>query len=147
VSDSKNRYDVHVNWPTVVPVGDTLAVRTGEGFDERWVKAFEVVLDEHRRRGPYPEWGGIDYDHATSGSDPTFALYVRKVDPAARAMEVRRTLDHLVHTANQVAQVGPHVYELARELRGPDTADASAPPPPLESTETSSSRQRAAARA
>jgi hypothetical protein len=136
VSEAKSSYDVQVDWPTVVPLGDTLAVKTNEGFDDKWVKAFEVVLDEHQRRAPTPQWDGIDFDYASNGKETRFALFVRKVAPGAKAPELRRTLDELVKTANRVALVGPHVYELARELREPDAGvtprQGSAPPPAAE---------------
>jgi hypothetical protein len=133
VSDSNDRYDVRADWTTVAPLGDTLGVKTSPGFDDRWAKSFEVVLDEHERRTSRSEWGGIDFDHVSDGEDPHFVIYVRKILPGATAFELRRTLDELVRTANQVAQTGPHVYELARELREQGaTSKQSAPPPPVQ---------------
>ena len=63
-----------------------------------------------------------------------FVLYVRAINPGARSFDVRRTLDDLVSVTNTVAQVGPHVYELARELRErpPVAPEQSTPPPPAE---------------
>ena len=47
---TKAKYDVQVDWTTVIPVGDTLTVRTVGRVDDRWAKAFEVVLHEHQHR-------------------------------------------------------------------------------------------------
>jgi hypothetical protein len=134
LSKSNDRYDVQVNWQTAVPLGDTLAVSANDGFDDRWVKAFEVVLDEHVRRVAHPEWGRIDFDHVSDENGARFIVYVKKIAPQATAAELRRTLDHVVGNANRVAMVGTHVYELARELREAQNATAreSAPPPPVE---------------
>jgi hypothetical protein len=131
VSNNRN-YEVQMDWPSVTPVGDSLAVKTGDGFDARWVRAFDVVLEEQQRRAPNPKWGGIDFHFDENES--RFAVYVRKIDSGAKAADVRRILDDLVDTANQVARVGPHVYELARELREPISTvpGGSAPPPPGE---------------
>ena len=43
-----------VDWLTVVPLGDTLRVRTEPGVDDRWAKAFEVVLHEQQHRDVPP---------------------------------------------------------------------------------------------
>jgi hypothetical protein len=130
VSDSNDKYDVRVDWTTVVPLGDTLAVSTDEGFDDRWVEAFEVVLDEHERQANDRKWSGIDFDYA-SEEEARFVLFMREIEPEARSVELRRTMDDLVKAANTVALVGTHVYELARELREPEpaTPQVSTPPP------------------
>jgi hypothetical protein len=136
VSEIKKSYDVQVDWSTAVPLGDTLAVKTNAGYDDQWVKAFEVVLDEQHRRSSKQAWETIDFDYASNGKEARFAIFVRKVTPGARAPEVRQTIDELVKTANRVAVIGPHVYELARELREPETAPSarqgSSPPPATE---------------
>jgi hypothetical protein len=136
VSDSNDKYDVRVDWTTVVPLGDTLAVSTDEGFDDRWVEAFEVVLDEHERQAKDREWSGIDFEYA-SDEEVKFVLFVKEIEPGARSFELRRSIDDLVKAANTVAQVGTHVYELARELRQPqsETSRASIPPPPFDPLE------------
>jgi hypothetical protein len=130
VSDSNDKYAVRVDWTTVVPLGDTLAVSTDEGFDDRWVEAFEVVLDEHEREANDRKWSGIDFDYA-SEEEARFVLFMREIEPEARSVELRRTMDDLMKAANTVAQVGTHVYELARELREPEpaTTQVSTPPP------------------
>jgi hypothetical protein len=136
VSDNKvdskgSRYGVQVDWTTVVPVGDTLAVNATEGFDDRWVKAFEVVLDEHEREDTEWHWGEIDFEYA-SGDQSLFVLFVKRIRPEAKSFELRRTVDGLVRSSNTVAQVGTHVYELAQELRGPVNGNESTPPPSLD---------------
>jgi len=130
VSDSNGNYEVQVDWPTVVPLGDTLAIRTRDGFDDRWVEAFEVVLDEHERQAIDPKWRRIDFEHA-SDDNVKFVLLVREIDPGARSSDLRRTIEDLVEAANTVARVGTHVYELARQLRQPEPASQrpSMPPP------------------
>jgi hypothetical protein len=134
VSDSNHQYDVQAHWPTVVPLGDTLAISTDGGFDARWVEAFEVVLDEHERRASDRKWSRIDFEDS-SDEQNKLVLYVRKINPETRSFELRRTIDELVKAANAVAQVGTHVYELARELREPESATSrpSTPPPPFDS--------------
>ena len=144
MSDSNDTYDVHADWTTVVPLGDMLAIRAAGGFDDRWVEAFEVVLDEHERQAIDQSWSGIDFEYTSDEQDVKFALLVREIEPGARSLELRRTVDGLVQAANAVARVGTHVYELARELRQPEPAapavdpvpprDGSVPPPfdPLE---------------
>jgi hypothetical protein len=134
VSDSNDRYDVQVDWPTVVPLGDTLAISTADSFDDRWVEAFEVVLDEHERQATDRRWSGIDFEHASDGKDVKFVLFVREIDPGTRSSELRRTIDDLVEAANTVGRVGTHVYEIARELRQPEPASQrpSMPPPPFD---------------
>ena len=130
---TKAKYDVQVDWNSVVPVGDTLTVRTGGRVDDRWAKAFEVVLHEHQHRTAPREWGRIDFEYAAGERQPHMALYVRAIKPEARSVDLRRTLDGVVSVSNSVAQVGPHVYELARELREPPAATSGAestPPPP-----------------
>jgi hypothetical protein len=132
LGDTNDRHDVQMDWPTVAPLGDTLGVPTTNGVDDRWVKAFEVVLDEHRRRVNHPNWGGIDFDRGSGDNGAHFVVFVRKITPAAKADELRQTVDRLVQNANAVAKVGTHVYELARELRepAPEESRESAPPPP-----------------
>jgi hypothetical protein len=135
---TNHNYDVQVDWPTVVPLGDTLAVSTGDGFDDRWAKAFEVVIEEHMRRIAHPDWSRIDFDHTSDDNGRRFVVYVRKITPEARASDLRRTVDELVKRANTVAKVGPHVYELARELREPAAVTprpSSTPPPELAAEE------------
>jgi hypothetical protein len=131
VSRSKDKYDVQVDWPTVVPVGDTLAIGTNDGVDDRWVEALEVVLDEHERQATDRKWRRIDFDYASDEKEAKFVLFVREIEPGAQSFELRRTIDELVKSANMVAQVGTHVYELARELRRPPSAtpQESTPPP------------------
>ena len=125
-----NNYDVRLDWATVIPQGDTLAVDATDGFDDQWVEAFEVVLDEHERQGTDPDWGAIDFEYG-SEEEPKFVLLVKRIRPEARSAELRRTVNDLVQAANSVAKVGTHVYELARELRQPHTAGVreSTPPP------------------
>jgi hypothetical protein len=131
--NGSDRYDVQVDWHTVVPLGDTLAIRTHDGFDDRWVEALEVVLDEHERVA-HSRWGAIDFDYSSGENDVKFALFVRQIEPGVQSFELRRTIDDLVRAANTVAQVGTHVYELARELRQPEPAGPrpSTPPPPFD---------------
>jgi hypothetical protein len=142
MSADTKRYHVEVDWSSVVPLGDSLGMRTGGGFDERWVKAFQVVRDEHQLRTNGADWGAIDDEHR-AGPQPDFILYVRQINPEAQSFELRRTVNDLVKAANMVAQIGTHVYDLASELRGtqanqPDQADqasgghSSAPPPARE---------------
>jgi hypothetical protein len=130
VSASSDKYDVRVDWTTVVPLGDTLAVSADDGFDDQWVEAFEVVLDEHERQPNDRKWGGIDFDYAAD-EEVRFVLYLREIEPEARSVELRRTMDDLMKATNIVAQVGTHVYELAGELREPEPATprVSTPPP------------------
>jgi hypothetical protein len=131
MTPTKAKYDVQVDWSTVVPVGDTLTVQTSGRIDDRWAKAFEVVLHEHQHRTAPREWGRIDFEYATGERNPHMAFYVRAIKPEARSVDLRRTIDGVVSISNSVAQVGPHVYELARELREPAAApsNASTPPP------------------
>jgi hypothetical protein len=132
VSDSNDKYDVGVDWPAVVPLGDTLAIRTEGGFDDRWVEAFEVVLDEHERQATDQNWSGIDFEYASDEEKVRFVLFVREIEPGAQSFELRRTIDDLIEAANTVAHVGTHVYELAHELRRPKpTPRTSTPPPPF----------------
>jgi hypothetical protein len=133
VSDRNQQYDVQAQWPTVVPLGDTLAISTDGGVDARWVEAFEVVLDEHERGPSDRKWGRIDFEDPSDGQDE-LVLYVRRISPEARSFELRRTIDELLKAANTVAQVGTHVYELARELRELESATPrpSTPPPPFD---------------
>lgn len=136
MSTANNTHEAQIDWQTVVPLGDTLCVRTGGAVDDRWAKAFEVVLHEHlyRHRTAHHEWGRIDFEHGSGEKQLPLVLYVRTIKPGARSLDLRRTLDGLVRVANTVAQVGPHVYELARELREPpsETPRQSTPPPPAE---------------
>ena len=128
----KAKYEVHVEWTSVAPIGDTLAVKTTGKVDDRWAKAFEVVLHEHQHRTASREWGRIDFEYASGEREPHMAFYVRAIKPEARSVDLRRTLDGVVSVTNSVAQVGPHVYELARELREPAAAAPGTPstPPP-----------------
>jgi hypothetical protein len=133
VSEGNGRYDVQVDWSTVTPLGDTLSIRAQDGFDDRWVEAFEVVLDEHERQVVDRKWTGIDFEYASGEPDRRFVLLVRGIEPDARSFEVRRTVDDVVEAANTVARVGTHVYELARELRRPEPgAERGSVPPPLD---------------
>lgn len=135
MSDGNYRYDVQVDWPTVVPLGDTLAVNAEDGFfDDRWVEAFEVVLGEHERRATGWKWSGIDFECASGDEDGTLVLYVRGIEPGAQSSELRRVVDDLVQAANEVAPVGTHVYHMARELRQVEPAGPrpSVPPPALD---------------
>jgi hypothetical protein len=130
VTVSDSRYDVQVDWPSVVPLGDTLSVSADGGFDDRWIDAFKVVLSEHARKAGGQRWRRIDYQQA-GDEDSKLTLFVRQIQPDAGAFEIRRTVDGLVDAANTVAQVGTHVYELARELRqtDPEGERESVPPP------------------
>jgi hypothetical protein len=130
VSDSNHNYDVRVDWPTAVPHGDTLAISTDGGFDDRWVEAFEVVRDEHERQAT-DRWSGIDFRYASDEKEAKLLLFVREIEPGTESSDLRRTVDDLVTATNTVAQVGTHVYELARELRQPPPAapPGSIPPP------------------
>jgi hypothetical protein len=133
VSDSNKRYDVQADWSTVVPLGDTLVIGTGGGVDARWGEAFEVVLEEHERGAGDRKWGRIEFEDPSEQRHGV-VLYVTKIKPEAQSSELRRTVDGLVKAANAVAQVGTHVYELARELRQsePVTARSSTPPPAID---------------
>src|SRR3989442_14479975 len=77
LSDSNDPYDVQVEWTTVVPIGDTLAVSTGGGFDDRWARAFEVVLDDYERQANDRPWGRIDFEDASDENSGRFVLFVR----------------------------------------------------------------------
>jgi hypothetical protein len=133
LSDSNDHYDVRVDWTTVVPLGDTLAVSTGSGPDDRWARAFEVVLDDHASQASERPWGRIDFEDASDENGGRFVLYVRRIEPGAQAFELRWTINELVKSANMVAQVGTHVYELARELRESESeARQSSVPPPID---------------
>jgi hypothetical protein len=134
MNEPKNRYHVEPDWFTVVPLGDALAIRAAGNCDERWVKAFEVVRDENQRDGQSREWGSIDFEYGSGANGAGFVLYVRQIKPGAQSLEVRRTVNDLMKAANAVAQIGTHVYELARELRGdqPATGRPSTPPPARE---------------
>ena len=134
MSATKPNYQVQVDWESVVPLGDTLSAKTDGRVDDRWAKAFEVVLHEHQHRFVPREWGKIDFEYVTGEKQGHVVLYVRAIKPGARSTDLRRTLEYLVKTACTVAQVGPHVYELARELREPPAATPrgeSTPPPPV----------------
>jgi hypothetical protein len=134
---TNDTYDVKADWPAVVPMGDALAIGTDGGFDDRWVEAFEVVLDEHERQATDRKWSAIDFEYGSGEQEAKLVLFVREIEPAVRAPEVRRTIDDLVGAANTVAQVGTHVYELARELRQPRpaTPPTSTPPPTFDPLE------------
>jgi hypothetical protein len=131
VSDNNRNYDVQVDWPTVVPLGDTLAVSTGNGFDDQWAEAFDVVLREQESRPGDRGWRRIDFEHGSDDYGTTFDIIVRAIEPGTESAEVRRTVEDLVRGANTVARVGTHVYELARELRQAEPAEqrVSTPPP------------------
>jgi hypothetical protein len=131
VSENNRTYDVQVDWPTVVPLGDTLAVSTGNGFDDQWAQAFDVVLREQESRPGDRGWRRIDFEHGSDAYGATFDIFVRAVDPGTESAEVRRAVEELVRSANTVARVGTHVYELARELRQtePEGPRVSTPPP------------------
>ena len=126
-------YSARVDWQTVVPMGDTLAVSTDGDLDDAWVNAFQVVLEEHERREADRSWSGIDFKYA-GAEDGEFVLFVRQIEPDAQSIELRTTVEELVSAANGVARVGTHVYELARELREPESAAprGSVPPPPFD---------------
>ena len=124
MSEGKRQYGVQVDWTTVVPLGDTLAIGTSAGVDEQWVKAFEVVLDEHERQETDRGWRDIEFEYASDENAPQLGMYVREIQPTVQADELRQTVDGLVMAANSVAQVGTHVYELARELRQPKASPA-----------------------
>jgi hypothetical protein len=131
MSETIDRYAVQVDWPTVVPLGDTLAVSTAGAFDDRWVDAFEVVLGEHEHRSAGRKWRRIDFDQGAGDDAGVLDLYVRGIEPDAEAPELRRTVDDLVRGANDVARVGTHVYHLARELReAPAEGPRGSVPPP-----------------
>jgi hypothetical protein len=131
MSEHSKRYHVEVDWSSVVPLGDSLGMRTGGGFDDRWVRAFQVVRDDHQLRSSGANWGAIDFEHRP-GTHADFILYVRQINPEAQSFELRRTMNDLVKAANIVAQVGTHVYDLAGELRGAQATQ------PTDTNETSS---------
>jgi hypothetical protein len=128
VSEKNRNYDVQVDWQTVVPLGDTLAVSTGSGVDDQWVDAFEAVLREDEGRQADRTWRTIDFE---PGSDEDGDVLVREIEPGTESAAVRRAVEELVRSANTVARVGTHVYELARELRQtePPAPRVSTPPP------------------
>jgi hypothetical protein len=133
LSDSNDHYDVQVDWATVVPIGDTLAISTGEGSDDRWARAFEVVLDDHERQASERPWRRIDFENASDENGGRFVLFVRQIEPGTQAFELRLIINELVKSANTVAQVGTHVYELARELRESEVeARQGSVPPPID---------------
>ena len=131
MSDSNRNYDVQVDWPTVVPLGDTLVVKTDGDIDGGWVEAFDVVLHEHERQTSNRMWRGMDFQYASEDKLPPYDLFLRGIDPDTQSSELRRIVDDLVRATNTVAQVGTHVYELARELRQPKAEGPreSTPPP------------------
>jgi hypothetical protein len=138
VNDGSDSYDVQVDWPTVLPLGDTLCVHVDGGVDDQWAEAFAVVLDEYTRQTTDQKWRRIDFEYASDENEPRFVVFVRHIQPEAGSFEVRRTLDDLADGANTVAQVGTHVYELARELREasePATPRGSVPPPTFDPLE------------
>jgi hypothetical protein len=139
---------VQADWTSVSPLGDTLAIDAAGGVDDRWVGAFEVVLDEHQRNRAGGQWGAIDFEYTADGKSP-FVLYLRKVKQGAQPLDVRRTVDDLMTATNTVAQVGTHVYELANQLREPRVEVASSgpresTPPPTPETATQEVRADAA---
>jgi hypothetical protein len=128
-----------MDWATVVPLGDTLAVNAVNavngvnGLDERWVEALEVVLDEHQRQVSGQLWGRFDFEYEPGEKGADFVLYMKEIKPGVQSVEVRTTVNDVVKAANSVARVGTHVYELARELRGQqDESRESTPPPGLD---------------
>jgi hypothetical protein len=128
-----NRYEVRVDWATVAPRGDTLEVNAVNGVDERWVEALEVVLDEHQHQISGRQWCKFDFDYEPGEKGTDFVLYIKGIEPGVQSIQVRQTVNELVKSANSVAQVGTHVYDLARELRGePDGSRESTPPPGLD---------------
>jgi hypothetical protein len=144
MSPNSKNYHVEVDWQTVVPLGDTLAVRTGAGFDERWVKAFQVVRDEHQLRSNGPDWGAIDFEFSP-GAHPVFVLYVRGIKPSAQSLDLRLTVNDLFKATNKVAQIGTHVYDLANELREskPDQTSGGRPSTPPPARERADERRAA----
>jgi hypothetical protein len=137
VSKNIPNYEVRVDWTTVMPLGDTLAVSTVNRFDAPWVEAFAVVLREHEDRFGDRPWRAIDFEFVSDDDEPTFELFVRGIEPGTQATDVRRTVDDLVQAANTVARVGTHVYDLARELRQPEPVAprVSTPPPSIDPLE------------
>jgi hypothetical protein len=131
VSEKNHNYDVQVDWPTVAPLGDTLAVSTGSGVDDQWVDAFEVVLREDEARQADRTWRRIEFEQGSGDYVGTVDVLVREIEPGTESAAVRRTVEELVRSANTVARVGTHVYELARELRQtePPAPRVSTPPP------------------
>jgi hypothetical protein len=127
---ASNRYEVRVDWATVVPLGDTLAVNAVNGVDERWVEALEVVLDEHQRQVSGQQWGRFDFEYDPGEKATDFVLYIKEIKPGVQSVEVRQTVNELVKSANSVARVGTHVYDLARELRGQSEESRESTPPP-----------------
>ena len=81
VTATKPKYDVQVDWETVVPLGDTLSAKTDGRADDRWAKAFEVVLHEHQHRFVPREWGKIDFEYVTGEKQGHVVLYVRAIKP------------------------------------------------------------------
>jgi hypothetical protein len=132
MSHSSDSCDVRIDWQTAAAAGDTLAIGTDDGVDDRWIEAFRVVLDEHERQAGGVTWGEIDFDYAADES--ALRLLVREVQPQTRAFELREAVEDVVEAANRAARVGTHVYDLARELRRPDpeTPRGSVPPPSLD---------------
>lgn len=132
VGSGNDSCDVRVDWQTAVAIGDTLAVGTDEGIDDRWVEAFRVVLDEHERRHGARGWGEIDFDHIPGEGE--LRLLVREIEPGTGASELREAVEDVVEAANRAARVGTHVYDLARELRRPEPEGprGSVPPPSLD---------------
>jgi quinol monooxygenase YgiN len=138
MNDGSDSYDVQVDWARVLPLGDTLCVKVDGGIDRRWMEAFAVVLGEYTRQTTDQEWGTIDFEYASDEDEPRCVLFMRHIQPEAGSAEVRRTLDDLVDGANTVAEVGTHVYELARELReapAAATPQGSVPPPTFDPLE------------
>ncbi len=129
MSERNDSYDVQVDWATVVPDGDALAIRTHDGFDDRWVEALGLVLDEHQRNAADRQWSAIDLDYASQ--EAGLVLFVRRIEPGARSADLRRTVEDLVKATNTAANIGTHVYALAHELREPWAASvgSSTPPP------------------
>jgi hypothetical protein len=124
------RYEVRVDWATVVPRGDTLEVHAVNGVDERWVEALEVVLDEHQRQVSGEQWGKFDFEIEPPEEGTSFVLYINEIKPGVQSIQVRQTVNEIVKSANAVAQVGTHVYDLARELRGQTEGSRESTPPP-----------------
>jgi len=132
VANGNDTYDARVDWQTAVAIGDTLAVGMHDDFDDRWIEAFRIVLDEHERRDGASGWGEIDFDYAAG--EGALRVLVREVEPETGASELREAVEDVVQAANRAARVGTHVYDLARELRRPqpEAPRGSVPPPPLD---------------
>ena len=132
MSHSSDSCDVRIDWQTTVATGDTLAIGSDDGVDDRWIEAFRVVLDEHERQAGAVTWGEIDFDYAAH--DGALRLLVHEIQPQTGVSELREAVEDVVEAANRAARVGTHVYDLARELRRshPETPRGSVPPPSID---------------